>query len=69
MNIEKVIITRINLRGDRDGPYIFTKFHGVDNFVESQPLADPNGEITGNALKFVADLCFVISSRFFSKVS
>ena len=39
---------------DRDGPYIFTKFHGVDNFVESQPLADPNGEITGITLKFVA---------------
>ena len=65
MNIEKVIITRIyrfiekghrgrRASGDRDGPYIFTKFHGVDNFVESQPLADPNGEITGITLKFVA---------------
>ena len=40
--------------GDRDDPYIFTKFHAVANFVESQHLAEPKYEITGETLKFMA---------------
>jgi len=35
-------------------PYVFTKFHAVANFFESQPIAEPKYKITEETLKFMA---------------